>query len=115
MSEDRTWRLSHSPGLSGLKAAAEEVASGYAGVSVRVEDEGEGTLTAFFNVPGDPESEHEDEQEDSTCELSVYDLDGDGHLLALEWESGDNSWLDDEADQLAEDMAEALEGRRVDL
>ena len=115
MSEDRTWRLSRSPGLKGLAAAAEEVAAGYAGVSVQVEDEGEGTFTAFFTVPGDPESEHEDEQEDSTCELSVYDLGSDGVLLALEWESGDNAWLDDEADQLAEDLAGVLDGRPVHL
>jgi len=113
MSEDRTWRLPWSRAdLPELKAAADGVAAGYAGVSALVEDEGEGDLTVFFTVPGDPEAEFEEEQEDSTCELAVYEVDGT-FLLCLEWEAGDNSWLDDEADQLAEDLAEALEARPV--
>jgi hypothetical protein len=113
MSEDRTWRLPWSRAeLATLKAAAEGVAAGYAGVSALVEDEGEGDLTVFFTVPGDPEAEFEEEQEDSTCEVAVYEVDG-RFVLCLEWEAGDNSWLDDEADQLAEELADALDGRPV--
>ncbi|MEC7946066.1 MAG: hypothetical protein VX265_00780 [Myxococcota bacterium] len=113
MSEDRTWRLPWSRAdLPALRIAAEDVARGFAGVSASVEDEGEGDLTVFFTVPGDPEAEFEEQREDSTCELAVYEIDG-RFLLCLEWDAADNSWLDDEADQLAEEMADALEGRPV--
>lgn len=113
MSEDRTWRLPWSrPELATLRAAAEDVAAGFAGVSAVVEDEGEGDLSVFFTVPGDPSAEFEEQQEDSTCEVAVYEVDG-SFLLCLEWEAADNSWLDDEADQLAEELADTLEGRPI--
>jgi hypothetical protein len=113
MSEDRTWRLPWSRSeLASLRVAADGVAAGFAGVTALVEDEGEGDLSVFFTVPGDPSAEFEEEQEDSTCELAVYEVDG-RHLLCLEWEASDNSWLDDETDQLAEELADALEGRPI--
>ena len=113
MSEDRIWRLPAARvRQSEVSAAAAAVAQGYAGVAARVEDEGEGDLSVFFTVPGDPSSIHEDEQEDSVCELALYEVDGQ-MLLCLEWEASDNAWLDDESDQLAEDLAHMLEARPV--
>lgn len=113
MSEDRIWRLPAARVRQAeVSAAAAAVAQGYAGVAARVEDEGEGDLSVFFTVPGDPSSIHEDEQEDSVCELALYEVDGQ-MLLCLEWEASDNAWLDDESDQLAEDLAHMLEARPV--
>jgi hypothetical protein len=113
MSEDRTWRLPwRSADLPLLRTCAIQVAEGYSGVTAQVEDEGEGDLTVFFTVPGDPEAEFEEEQEDSVCEVSVYEVDG-LYLLCLEWEAGDNAWLEDEADQLAEELAQALEAHEL--
>ena len=116
MHGDRTWRLPwRSLDLGRLVIAAQNVAAGFSGVTVEVEDEGEGTLTCFFSIPV-PEDEMEDDIGPfATCELSVYDLDGGTILLTLEGDAGHNAWLDEDADQVAEALAEVLEGRSVEL
>jgi hypothetical protein len=113
---DRTWRIPwRSLDLGRLLAAAQNVASGFAGVTVEVEDEGEGTHTCFFSIPVPEEDIEDDIGPFATCELSVYDLDGGTILLTLEADAGHNSWLDEDADQVAEALAEVLGARSVEL
>lgn len=113
---DRTWRLPwRSLDFGRLVAAAQNVAAGFAGVEVEVEDEDEGTHTAFFRIPV-PEDEIEDDIGPfATCELSVYDLDHGTIVLTLEADASDNSWLDEDADQVADALAEVLEARVLEL
>jgi hypothetical protein len=113
---DRTWRLPwRSLDLGRLVAAAQNVASGFSGVTVEVEDEGEDTHTCFFSIPV-PEDEIEDDIGPfATCELSVYDLEGGTIVLTLEADASDNSWLAEDADQVAEALAEVLEARVLEL
>lgn len=112
---DRTWRLPwRSLDLDRLQVAASNVAAGFRGVEVTVEDEEEGTHTAFFVVPVPPDEVEDDIGPEATCELSVYDLEGTV-LLTLEADASDNSWLGEDADQIAEALAEALDARTVDL
>jgi hypothetical protein len=113
---ERTWSLSwRSLDLPRLQIIAADVAAGYEGVVARVEEEDRGTHTCFFDVPGDPEADDNESQGTHTAELSLYDL-GRGELvLSLELDASDNEWLDEEADQLAEDLADALGGEPVYL
>jgi len=113
---DRTWRLPwRSLDLGRLVVAAQNVASGFSGVNVEVEAEDDDTHTCFFSIPV-PEDEIEDDIGPfATCELSVYDLDNGTIMLTLEADASDNSWLDEDADQVAEALAEVLEGRVIDL
>ncbi len=118
---DRTWRLPRGRcSLEELKVAAEDVSKRYAGVTVVVEDEGEGILTCFFKVPvpadtEDPDAGEYAEDDEGTVEISVYELGGDGAMLCLEDDASDNDWLEEEADQIADDLAESLEAHTLDL
>lgn len=113
---ERTWAVSwRSLDLANLRVIAEDVAAAYAGVSVVVEEEEPGTHTCFFTVPGDPSSDDDEAQASHVCEVSMYGLGRGEVVLSLELDAGDNAWLDEEADQLAEDLAEALDGEPVDL
>lgn len=112
---DRTWRLSwRTLDLGRLTDAVRDVAAGFAGVQVDVEDEGEETHTAFFRIPVPEEDVEDDIGPEATCELSVYDLEG-MLVLTLEGDAGDNSWLGEDADQIAEALAEALGARPLEL
>ena len=112
---DRTWRLAwRSLDLGRLADAARDVAAGFAGVEVEVEDEGEGTHTAFFRIPVPEEDMEDDIGPEATCELSLYDLDG-RIVLALEGDGSDNSWLGEDADQVADALADALEAHPLEL
>lgn len=113
---DRTWRLPwRSLDLGRLVVAAQNVAAGFAGVEVEVEDEDEGTHTCFFAIPVPEEDFEDDIGPVATCELSVYDLDNGTIVLTLEADASDNSWLDDDADQVADALAEVLDARVLDL
>jgi hypothetical protein len=113
---DRTWRVPwKSLDLGRLLAAAQNVASGFAGVEVEVEDEEEGTHTCFFSIPVPPDEVEDDIGPVATCELSMYDLDNGAIVLTLEADASDNSWLDEDADQIAEALAEVLEARVLEL
>ena len=106
---DRVWRLAQkSLSESEGKRAAEEVASGYEGLSLEVEREAEDCLSFFFSLPVEGESNAE-------IELSIYDLGGGKIVLSQEPDAGDHQRYWEEACQLAEDMAEALSGESVDL
>ena len=113
---ERTWAVSwRSLDLQNLRVIAQDVAAAYAGVTVEVVEEERGTHTCFFTVPGDPSADDDEAQGSHVCEVSLYAL-GRGELvLSLELDASDNEWLDEEADQLAEDLAQALEGEPVDL
>jgi len=113
---DRTWRLPWNRLDHGrLVVAAQNVASGFAGVTVEVEDEGEETHTCFFSIPVPHDEIEDDIGPVATCELSVYDLDGGSIVMTLEADASDNSWLDEDADQVAEALAEALDARVIEL
>ena len=104
---DRTWRVPWKKlDRARLEEAARAVAGGYEGVSVTVETEGDDCLTCFFSVPG---------EEGGTVELSVYDLDADGFVLSLELDASDNVEVGEDAHVLAEDLADELEARPLDL
>ena len=121
MSGDRHWRL---PWKKLDLAALQEVA-GYAanllpGVVVSVEAEADDCHTCFFKVPNTaPEWSEPDEAdanaEPGVVEVSVYDLDRDGVVLSLESDAADNDWLLEDADRLAETMAEALGAHPLDI
>ncbi len=113
---ERTWAVGwRSLDLESLRVIAQDVAAAYEGVTVVVEEEERGTHTCFFTVPGDPQADDEEAQGSHVCEVSLYAL-GRGELvLSLELDASDNECLDEEADQLAEDLAEALEGEPVEL
>ena len=107
MAWDATWRLPRRAfDLAELRRVAGEVAASYAGVSVEVDKEDTDIITAFFAVPWG-----EDPDEGlATVELSVYDLDRDGIILSLEADAADNDEAWDDACELAETLAAALEG-----
>lgn len=118
---DRTWKLPWNRlDLGRLTDAAAQVAKRYHGVTVVVEDEGEGIHTAFFTVPVPADTDDEDagefaEDDEGTVEISLYEMDADGVLMSLEGDASDNSWLEEEADQIADDLADALGGMGLDL
>lgn len=118
---DRTWRLPRSGcSLAELTAAAEAVTARYDGVTVEVEDEGEGILTCFFTVPVPADTEDEDlgefaEDDEGVVEISIYEVDDAGWMMSLEDDASDNDWLQEEADQLADELAELLDARSLEL
>jgi hypothetical protein len=113
---DRTWRVPWKRlDLPRFTQAATEAAAAYAGVQVTVEAEDVDTHTAFFAIPARPPEGDELGGEGGVVELSLYDMDGDGILLSLEDDASDNARLQEDVDQLAEDIADALEAESVDL
>jgi|GEM_PF-1282657 len=108
---DRSWRLPmRSLQQAAIQQAAQGAAQAYADVSVRVEWEEDDTITCFFRVPAGAE-----QVGTRTVEVSVYDLGGDGRVLSLEADAADNDQVWEDACQLAEDMADALDGEDLDL
>lgn len=63
----------------------------------------------------DDDEADDDEAVGGVVELSLYDMDGDGILLSLEADASDNGLLVDEADQIADELAEALRAEPLDL
>ena len=63
----------------------------------------------------DPDAWEEDEEAGGTVELSLYDMDGDGVFLSLEADASDNGLLVEEADEIADLLAERLRAEPVDL
>ncbi len=116
MSDSREWSLPwRSLDLARLKIIAQDVARNYDGLTVRVEEDEPGSHSVFFTVPGDPEASSEEAQGPHVAEVSLYDLGRGEIVLSLEDDASDNAWLGEEADQLAEDLADALEGEPLDL
>ncbi len=109
---DRTWRL---PGRglneAKLKDAGKRIATAYAGVSVDVEQEDPEFVTFFFRVP----FEDDDGGGHAEVEVTVYDMGRDGLVLSLEADAGDNDDIWEDASQLAEDLADDLEGTPLDV
>jgi len=108
MAWDRTWRCKKkSLTVKELTSAAEAVAEGYKGVQVNVEQEADDCITCFFLVPTEEDTEN-------TFEISIYNLGRDGFVISLEAAAADNR-LSDDADQLAEDLADQLEAVPLEL
>ncbi|MCB9781290.1 MAG: hypothetical protein H6742_22170 [Alphaproteobacteria bacterium] len=109
---DRTWKLPWRKLDEGaMRRAAEDVASQFQGVSVKVVWEEDDCVTAFFTVPAEAESaEHTRE-----VEVSAYSLGGDGVVLSLEVDAADNELCWEDAERLAEDLADALDAGPLDL
>lgn len=63
----------------------------------------------------DPDAWEEDEEAGGTVELSLYDMDGDGVFLSLEADASDNGLLVEEADEIADLLADRLRAEPVDL
>jgi hypothetical protein len=81
------------------------VASGYTGVRVAVEKDGEDILCVFMGPAP--------EDETLESEVSIYNLGKDGHVISLEAEAADNHEVWEDASQLAEDLAERLEASEL--
>jgi len=108
---DLHWRLaSKSLNEPALRAAGQQVASSYEGVSVAVEKEDPEFITLFFDVPWDEHSE-----DTALVEITVYDLGRDGVVMSLEADAGDNDAAFDDAAQIAEDLADALGGHSIEV
>ena len=108
---DLHWRLaSKSLNEAALRTAGEKVASSYEGVSVAVEKEDPEFITLFFDVPWDEASE-----DTALVEITVYDLGRDGIVMSLEADAADNDAAFDDAAQIAEDLADALDGHSIEV
>ncbi len=86
-----------------IEESARSISASYEGVSVEIEREDKDCLTLFFTVPSEGVATME-------VEISVYDLRKDGIILSLEADAADNNDAWDDASQIAEDLADALEG-----
>ena len=69
----------------------------------------------WANAGDDDDDDDDDDAAGGVVELSLYDMDGDGVLLSLEADASDNGLLVDEADQIADELAEALRAEPLDL
>jgi hypothetical protein len=70
---------------------------------------------AELDRDADPDAWEEDEEAGGTVELSLYDMDGDGVFLSLEADASDNGLLVEEADEIADLLADRLRAEPVDL
>ena len=105
---DRVWRINKGQiDEKGARAAATAVAKSYEGVTVEFDREAGDCLSLFFKVPS--------EGAEVELELSIYELGGEGAVLSLEPDAGENNLHWDEASQLAEDIAEELQGEPLYL
>ena len=109
---DRTWRV---PGKSldeaRLREVGTAVAQGYAGVTVEVEREDPEFITFFFGVP----TAQGEDAATVEVEITVYHMGRDGLVLSLEADAADNDGVWDDASQLAEDLADALQAAPLDI
>ena len=103
MGWDRSWSFNQKNlSLNQTKRLVETIAAGYVGVTVVVEKEAEDCLSCFFSVPTE-----ENQENTNTIEISIYTMGKNTYVLSLEADASDNRMSED-ADQLAEDMAEAF-------
>ena len=106
---DLTWRIrSKSIEEQKIGDMARAIATSYENVSVDLEREEQDCLTLFFSVP----SENNDMCE---VEISIYDLNKDGVVISLEADAADNNDTWEDASQIAEDLADALDGVLLDV
>ncbi len=109
---DCTWKLQAKKlDKSQLSKAGQTVANAYEGVRCEVEKEDTEFITLFFTVPqteADPDATAE-------VEITVYDMGRDGLVMSLEADAADNDQMWDDAHQLAEDLAEQLGGKPIDV
>ena len=109
---DRNWKLAGKKlDEARLREAGEAVAKQYEGVHVRVEKEDPEFVTFFFAVPWDEDPE----QGHAEIEITVYALGKDGLIMSLEADAADNTGAQEDADQIAEDLAGELQGEPVDV
>ena len=109
---DRVWKIAQKRmDEAAISAACAEVIASYQGVGLETEREADDCFSLFFTLPLSPE----DGGGSVELELSVYDLGGGGIVLSLEPDAAQNNLYWDEASQLAEDLADSLEGHPVDL
>ena len=109
MAWDRTWRCrKKSIQWDEFRSAAERIGGSYQGIQIELEREADDCWTCFFVVP------NEDKTESSVYEVSLYNMGKDGFVLSLEADASDNR-MSDESDQLAEDLAEALDAYPLEL
>ena len=108
MSWDRSWAFSEkSLSTRRITQKASEVAALYVGVTVTVEKEADDCTTIFFLVP-------EQQQEPAkTIEISIYHMGKNNHIISLEADAADNK-LSEDADQLAEDIAETFHAEALE-
>lgn len=104
-----TWTLPmRGMDLAAFTNASTAVCARYVGVTVEVELEADDCMTAFFKVPKDEEGPAVE------LEVSIYDMGRDGRVLSVEEEASDNAVRWNDAGQLGEDLAEALDGEPLD-
>lgn len=77
--------------------------------------EQDSALEADLDANADPDDWEEDREAGGTVELSLYDMDGGGVFLSLEADASDNGLLVDEADEIADLLADRLRAEPVDL
>ena len=107
MAWDRVWRCKRkSLSKEDVKRAAENVAKEYKDVRVTIDKESDDCTTCFFTVS--------EEESESIFEISIYDMGKDGFVISLEADASDNQ-LSDDADQLAEDLADELNALPLEL
>ena len=70
-----------------------------------------GFITFFFSVP----TQAEDGEETSEVEITIYNMGRDGLVLSLEADAADNNAVWEDACQLTEDLADALQGAPLDV
>ena len=106
---DLAWRLrAKRIDEQSFTASAQDIAASYEGVSMTAEREESDCLSFFFEVPTEDAGTLE-------VEISIYDLSKDGLVLSLEADAADNHDAWEDASQIAEDLADALEGVLLDV
>ncbi|MEC7984291.1 MAG: hypothetical protein VX278_03950 [Myxococcota bacterium] len=110
MGWDRSWGFTHKKlTVKTIEEKASAIAQSYVGVSVSVEKEAEDCISCFFSVP----ISQEEDTAYQTIEISIYTMSKNQYAISLEADASDNR-LSEDADQLAEDMATALEATSLD-
>ena len=103
---DRVWKLPQKRiAEEDCRRAASDIASGYQGIRLEVESEAPDCLSFFFTLP----TSEEERPGSIAVEISIYDT-GGTVVLSLEPDAADNNAYWDQASQLAEDIADRLNG-----
>ena len=108
MSWDRSWAFSKkSLSTKMIAQKVSEVAALYVGVTAEVEKEADDCTTIFFFVP------EQEQVQPKTIEISIYHMGKNNYIISLEADASDNK-LSEDADQLAEDIAEAFQAEQFE-